>query len=67
MAHGLNSSKTPARPAHQAIEKASDTSIDYFKTEHRRLDNLAMRWAKRAQNRLLVNEHKNPGNTIFSK
>ncbi|MGA1980984.1 MAG: hypothetical protein ABSG84_00815 [Acidobacteriaceae bacterium] len=67
MAHGLNSSKTPARPAHQAIEKASDNSIGSFKSEHRRLDNLAMRWAKRAQNRLIANEHRDPGNTLFSK
>lgn len=67
MAHGLNSTKSPARPAHQAIEKASESSIDHFKTQHRRLDNLAMRWAKRAQNRLLNNEQRTPGNTIFSK
>jgi hypothetical protein len=67
MMYGLNSSKSPARPAHQAIEKASENSIDAFKTEHRKLDNLAMRWAKRAQNRLLVNEQRNPGNTLFSK
>jgi hypothetical protein len=67
MAHGLNSTKTPARPAHRAIEKASESSIDHFKTQHRRLDNLAMRRAKRAQNRLLNNEQRTPGNTIFSK
>jgi hypothetical protein len=67
MAHGLNSSKSAARPAYQAIEKASDNAIGSFKTEHRRLANLAMRWARRAQNRLLANEHQNPGNTVFSK
>jgi hypothetical protein len=67
MAHGLDSSKTPARPAHQAIEKASENSIDAFKSQHRKLDNLAMRMARRAQNRLIDNEHGNPGNTLFSK
>jgi hypothetical protein len=67
MAHGLNSSKLPARPAHQAIEKASENSIDSFQSQRRRLDNLAMRVARRAQNRLIENEQRNPGNTLFSK
>lgn len=40
MAHGLNSSKSPARPARQAIEKASESSIDAFKNEHRKMDKL---------------------------
>jgi len=67
MAHGFNSTKTPARPAHQAIEKASETSIDEFKTRRHKMDNMAMRGARRAQNRLLDNEQNIPGSTIFSK
>ena len=67
MAHGFNSSKTPARPAHQAIEKASDDSINSFKSAQHKLANLAMRSARRAQNRLLDNEERIPGSTIFSK
>jgi hypothetical protein len=67
MAHGLNSTKSPARPARQAIEKASESSIDAFKTQHRKLSNLAMRIARRAQNRIIENEGKRSGNTIFSK
>jgi hypothetical protein len=67
MTHGFNSSKTPARPAHQAIEKSSENSIDAFKTEHQKIDNLAMRAARRAQNRLIDNEENIPGSTIFSK
>ena len=67
MAHGLSSSKTPARPAHQALEKASEDCIDQFKDKQHRIDNLAMRGAKRAQNRILDNEGKLPGSTIFSK
>ncbi len=67
MTHGFNSSKTSARPAHQAIEKASDDSIDAFKSEQHKLANLAMRSARRAQNRLLDNEERIPGSTIFSK
>lgn len=67
MAHGLNSTKSAARPARQAIEKASEVVIDEYKTEQRRLDNLAMRVARRAQNRILENEGKIPGTTLFSK
>jgi hypothetical protein len=67
MAHGLNSTKTAARPARQAIETASESSIDAFKNEHRKMSNLAMRIARRAQNRLIENEGTVPGSTIFTK
>ena len=67
MAHGLSSTKSPARPSRQAIEKASESSIDHFKTEHHKMDNFAMRVARRAQNRLIDNEQRIPGSTIFSK
>lgn len=67
MTHGFNSSKTPARPAHQAIEKASDDSINAFKSRQQKLANLALRGARRAQNRLLDNEERIPGSTLFSK
>jgi hypothetical protein len=67
MAHGLNSTKSPARPARQAIETASENSIDAFQNEHRKISNLAMRAARRAQNRLIDNEGRNPGSSIFSK
>jgi len=67
MAHGFSSTKTYARPAHQAIEKASESSIDDFKNPQTRLNNIAMRAARKAQNRLLDNEEKIPGSTIFSK
>lgn len=67
MAHGLNSTKSPARPSRQAIETASESSIDAFKNNHRKVSNLAMRVARRAQNRLLDNEERLPGSTIFSK
>ncbi len=56
-----------ARPSHQAIEKASDDSINCFKNEQDKVNNLAMRCAKRAQNRLVYNEERIPGSTIFSK
>ena len=67
MAHGFNSTKSPARPSRQAIETASESSIDAFKNEHRKISNLAMRAARRAQNRLIDNEGKVPGSALFSK
>jgi hypothetical protein len=67
MTHGLGSFKTPSRPAHQAIEKAPADSINEFQTPQRRMDNRAMRFARKAQNRMLDNEEKIPGSTIFSK
>jgi len=66
MTHGFNSSNTSARPSHHAIEKAPD-SLNYFKNEREKLDNLAMRGARKAQNRLVYNEERIPGSTIFSK
>ena len=68
MAHGLDSTKTPARPSHEAIEgRGAGDQIDETKTEHERLDEAAMRSAKRAQNRILDNEEKIPGSTVFTK
>jgi hypothetical protein len=66
MAQGLNSTKTGARPAHEAIESnASATEVG--KSEQRKMDDAAMQSAKRAQNRIHENEEKTPANTIFSK
>jgi hypothetical protein len=68
MAHGLDSTKSGARPSHEAIEgRGSEDDIEAGKTDERKLDDLAMRAAKRAQNRLLDNEENIPGSTIFSK
>jgi hypothetical protein len=66
MAQGLNSTKTGARPSHEAIEKnASATEIG--KTPQERVDDEAMQTAKRAQNRIHTNENVTPGNQIFTK
>ncbi|MDR3746450.1 MAG: hypothetical protein P4K80_10005 [Acidobacteriaceae bacterium] len=67
MSTGLNSGKLPSRPSHQAIEKASEDSINDFKSEQQKMDNVAMRGAKRAQNRIIANDQNIPGSTIFSK
>lgn len=66
MAQGLNSTKTGARPAHEAIESnASATEVN--KTPEQKVDDAAMESAKRAQNRIHSNENKTPGNTMFTK
>ncbi|HEX9201740.1 MAG TPA: hypothetical protein VF865_19435 [Acidobacteriaceae bacterium] len=68
MAHGLNSTKTPARPSHEAIEgRGSENEIENKKSDQQKVDTLAMRGAKRAQNRLLDNEENTPGNKMFTK
>jgi hypothetical protein len=66
MAQGLNSTKTGARPSHEAIESnASATEVG--KTPEQKVDDAAMQSAKRARNRIHSNENKTPGNTIFTK
>jgi len=66
MAQGLNSTKTAARPAHEAIEDET-TADEGNKSAQERMDHAAMQSAKRAQNRLVSNEEKTPGNSVFSK
>jgi hypothetical protein len=62
----LNSTKTGARPAHEAIESnARATEIN--KIPQQKVDDAAMESAKRAQNRIHANEEKSLGNAIFSK
>ena len=67
MEQELNSSKTAARPSHEAIEDKIGTSKLTDATEAEKIDQVAMRGAKRAENRILRNEEKIPGSTIFSK
>ena len=66
MAQGLNSTKTAARPSHEAIEKNS-SATEVGKTAQQKVDDEAMQSAKRAQNRIHSNENSTPGNTIFTK
>jgi len=66
MAIGVNSSKTGARPAHEAIESNADATM-VGKSEQQKMDHAAMESAKRAENRIHQNEEKTPGNKIFSK
>lgn len=53
----LDSTKSPIRPSHEAIESDSEKTIDKS----------AMDMAKRAENRIHKDEETTPGNTIFSK
>ena len=67
MASGLDSTKTGARPSHEAIESTGGEATEAGETPIQRVDKEAMESAKRAQNRIHDNETKNPGNSIFTK
>jgi hypothetical protein len=66
MAQGLDSTKTGARPSHEAIE-SDGSATEVGKTDQEKLDHIGMESAKRAQNRIHSNEETTPGNSIFSK
>ena len=67
MASGLDSTKTPARPSHEAIESTGGNANNADESARKRLDQEAMQSAKRAQNRIHDDEQKNPEDTIFTK
>lgn len=66
MAQGLDSTKTGARPSHEAIEK-ENSATEVGKSDKEKLDHLGMESAKRAENRIHANDERTPGNSIFSK
>jgi hypothetical protein len=66
MAQGLDSTKSGARPSHEAIEEGS-TATEVGKSDEQKMDHIAMESAKRAQNRIHADEETTPGNSIFSK
>ncbi len=66
MAQGLDSTKTGARPSHEAIEEET-SATEVGKTDEEKLNHAAMESAKRAQNRIHSNEETTPGNSIFSR
>ena len=49
------------------MEQDLNTSKLTEQTKEQKIDQVAMRGAKRAENRILNNEEKIPGSTIFSK
>jgi hypothetical protein len=66
MAQGIDSTKTPARPSHEAIE-SDHGKLTGQQSKERKLDQIGMESAKRAGNRIHDDEEKIPGSTIFSK
>ncbi|HWZ50262.1 MAG TPA: hypothetical protein VNW54_02245 [Granulicella sp.] len=66
MAKGINSSKTPARPSHEAGEQNAPAT-QAGQGKQRRIDQAAMEAAKRPTHRIHSDEEKIPGSTIFSK
>ncbi len=67
MEQNLNSNKTAARPSHEAIDTKLHDGKLTGKSERERMDQVAMKAAKRANNRILSNEQKVPGDTMFTK
>ncbi len=61
MAQGLDATKIPGRPSHEAVEETGEES------DKSRLDKDAMESAKRAQNRIHSDETSVPGSSIFTK
>ena len=61
MAQGLDATKIPGRPSHEAVEETGEES------GASRLDKDAMESAKRAQNRIHTDETNLPGSSIFTK
>jgi hypothetical protein len=66
MAQGLDSTKTGARPSHEAIEEET-SATEAGKSDQEKMNHVGMESAKRAQNRIHSNEETTPGNSIFSK
>jgi hypothetical protein len=66
MAQGLNSTKSAARPSHEAIEDET-TANEANQSDQEKMDHAAMQSAKRAQNRIHSNEERTPGNSTFTK
>lgn len=67
MEQELRWNKRAARPSHGAVENKVGDSKLTDKSRQEKIDQVAMQGAKRAQNRILNDEEKLPGSTIFSK
>lgn len=67
MAQGLDATKSPARPSHEALETTGGQATEVTETPLEHADHEAMESAKRAQNRIHNDEGKIPGSQIFTK
>ena len=61
MAQGMDATKIPGRPSHEALEETGEES------EESKLDKSAMESAKRSQNRIHADETDTPGSSEFTK
>ncbi|WP_263384202.1 hypothetical protein [Granulicella arctica] len=66
MAQGIDSTKTPARPSHEAIE-SEHHDTDTEESKQHKLDQIGMESAKRGENRIHSNEEVTRKESIFSK
>ena len=66
MAQSLNSTKSPGRPSHEAIEQNAPAT-EVGRSKEKKLDDVGMQSAKRAANRIHSNEEDTPGNSMFTK
>ncbi len=66
MAQGIDSTKSAARPSHEAIEQEADAT-EAGNSAQTRLDHIAMEAAKRGENRIIADDQNIPSSTIFSK
>jgi hypothetical protein len=60
MAQGIDATKIPGRPSHEAVESSGEESSES------KLDKAAMESAKRAQNRIHSDETVVPGSSEFT-
>jgi hypothetical protein len=69
MAEEQDLGKLLAPPLQETNEKAGEAASGELKNEsvQKKLDGIAMRLAKRAENRFHANAGRVPGSTIFSK
>ncbi len=58
----LNSTKSAARPSHEAIEGLTGNATDESK-----MDRIADESAQRSTNRIHAEEQRNPEDTLFTK
>lgn len=67
MEQNINSNKISGRPSHESIDTKLRDGKLAERTDQERMDQTAMKAAKRAQNRISGNEQRVPGETMFTK
>lgn len=67
MNQNLNSTKTSSSPSHEAVMPDTPDATTASKTASEKLNQSAMQTARRAQNRIHINEERSPESTIFTK